>query len=125
MGKFSSFYYHPNSYDTPTTDLPGEDEEANVPTDDFVNAEEKIIKRFTDMLNDQQSSASISALTFSQYFSEVVEVINSHCGNDHQSLQYILQNMKEKLVNHVNDLPIEFDPTKLFDEDNQSDETSL
>ena len=125
VGKFSSFFFHPNSYDIPTTDLPGEDEEANVPTDDFVNAEEKIIKRFTDMLNDQQSSASNSALTFSQYFSEVVEVINSHCGNDHQSLQYILQNMKEKLVNHVNDLPIEFDPTKLFDEDNQSDETSL
>ena len=96
-----------------------------MPTHDFVNAEEKIIKRFTDMLNDQQSSASISALTFSQYFSEVVEVINSHCGNDHRSLQYILHKMKEKLVRHVNDFPIGFDPTRLFDEDKTDDEPSV
>ena len=49
-------------------------------------------------------------------------MLNSHCGNDHKSLQFILENMKEKLAQHVNDVPISFDPTRLLDEGTTDEE---
>ena len=93
------FFYHPNLYVVlETKNRKREIEEESTATDDFVNAEEKILKCFTEILNECPSNASNQYLTLLQYFSEVADEFNSHCGNDHQSLQFIRQNMSDNLL---------------------------
>ena len=70
------------------------------------------------MLKETSSQGPTHDMTFSQYFSEALNVLSSHCGNDHVSLQHFLGHIRDKLKDHDNEQPIKFDPRAMFNEAN-------